>query len=162
MRVIASWSMLIALGACSAPVDNPARPTVDAATGGDAAPGDDALAPDASDSGTGCPDVPQEVIAARCATSGCHSAADKAQGLDLQSPDLAARLVGVAATETTGFLLIDPAAPENSAVYAKLTAAPPYGARMPLGRTALDDATLACVLAWVGNPNNAGDDAGGD
>ena len=99
------------------------------------------------------------MIAARCATSACHSAADKSQGLDLESPDLAARLVGVAAT-ASGLLLIDPAAPQNSVVYTKLTATPPYGSRMPLARTALDDATIACLLAWVAKSSAGGADAG--
>jgi hypothetical protein len=86
--------------------------------------------------------------------SGCHSAADKVQGMDLESPDLASRLVGVSATEGSG-LLIDPSNPTASVLYTKLTLVPPFGSRMPLGEKPLDDSTTACVLAWISE--NAGD-----
>jgi hypothetical protein len=46
-------------------------------------------------------------------------------------------------------LLIDPSNPAASVLYTKLTAAPPFGARMPFARSALDDATIACVLQWI-------------
>ncbi len=106
-----------------------------------------------------------------CTGVGCHSSQDKEQGLDLQSPNLAARLVGTAASEGPG-LLIDPSTPANSVLYTKLTATPPFGVRMPEGATPLDSATIACVLAWItssasaeaGTPGEAdgGVDASGD
>jgi hypothetical protein len=99
----------------------------------------------------GCPDVPQAVFVATCATKGCHNPTDDkvvAQGLDLESPGLVARLVGMPAKGGPG-LLIDPASPPSSVVYSKLTSAPPFGARMPFGKAPLDDATIACVLAWI-------------
>jgi hypothetical protein len=95
-----------------------------------------------------CPDVQATIISGTCAASGCHSAADKQQGLDLQSPGVASRLVNVPATEGTG-LLIDPNAPQGSILYKKITATPPFGARMPFGQTPLDAATIACVLDWI-------------
>ncbi len=101
-----------------------------------------------TDSGASCPDVVQDVFVASCSIAGCHTSSTKTQGLDLESPDPASRLVGVAATEGTG-LLIDPSNPANSVVYSKLGAVPPFGSRMPYGRPALPDATIACVLAWV-------------
>jgi hypothetical protein len=109
-----------------------------------------------------CPDVPQSVFLPNCTSAGCHNAQSKIQGLDLQSPDVASRLVGVPATEGPG-LLIDPSAPQSSVLYLKLTPMPPFGARMPLAGM-IDDATIACVLAWVTEQaNRAGDsDAGGD
>jgi hypothetical protein len=82
-----------------------------------------------------------------CGVAGCHDATTKAEALDLASPDVAARLVGVLAVEGNG-LLIDPASPGASVVYTKLTATPPFGGRMPTG-TPLDDATIQCVLSWV-------------
>ena len=85
------------------------------------------------------------------------SAAAKSQNLDLQSPGVAARLVGVAASG--GGLLIDPTDPSQSVVYTKLTATPPFGSRMPLGMVPLDDAMLACVLSWVSQQMGS---AGGD
>lgn len=123
--------------------------TADAAAGTDGA------------SGPACPDIPA-LLATTCGTSGCHDAKTKAQSLDLASPGVATRLVGVPATEGVG-LLIDPSTPTKSVLYAKLLPMPPFGARMPTGK-ALDDATTACVLAWVqgqtGTPNPLPTDAG--
>jgi hypothetical protein len=93
-----------------------------------------------------CPDVPT-VFVQSCGVAGCHDATTKAEALDLASPDVAARLVGVLAVEGNG-LLIDPTSPGASVVYTKLTATPPFGGRMPTG-TPLDDATIQCVLSWV-------------
>jgi hypothetical protein len=112
--------------------------------------------------GGNCPDMPQ-FFSTTCTGIGCHNAMDKAQGLDLQSPDLASRLVGVQATEGPG-LLIDPSNPSASVLYLKVTASPPFGARMPSGKPPLDDATIACVLAWVTEhaPVVGSNDSGGD
>jgi hypothetical protein len=115
--------------------------------------------------GGGCPDIPTSVFQAICAASGCHSAADRVQNLDLQSAGAALRLVNVPAQG--GGLLIDPSQPSQSVIYEKLTAMPPFGSRMPLGKAALDDGTLACVLAWVsmqtavGAGSNPGESDGG-
>ncbi len=96
-----------------------------------------------------CGDVPTDVFQKTCsATVGCHSSTDKQLGLDLQSPNVASRLIGVKAMGGTG-LLIDPSNPSNSVLYTKLTAAPPFGVRMPFGQTPLDDATISCVLQWI-------------
>jgi hypothetical protein len=97
--------------------------------------------------GGACPDIPQ-FFAATCTASSCHNASDEAQGLDLQSPDVTARLVSVMATEGPG-LLVDPSAPSASILYLKLTASPPFGAEMPLGQKPLPGAMTACVLDWI-------------
>ncbi len=107
--------------------------------------GSEAAAPPA-EAAAGCADVPA-LLAHSCATAGCHDATTQAQALDLASPDVAARLVDVPATEGAG-LLIDPANPTASVLYTKLLAMPPFGARMPTG-TPLDAASTQCVLAWV-------------
>jgi hypothetical protein len=144
---------------CPGALDDPAR-FADAGidtVGADAAAGIDtggpAVAPaeagpgaDSSAAST-CPDVASAILAPTCATTGCHDAQDKVQGLDLQSPGLFARLAGVQATEGPG-LLIDRASPPHSVLYTKLTASPPFGARMPL-HGSLDDGSIACVLAWI-------------
>jgi hypothetical protein len=102
-----------------------------------------------SDATGPCQDlVPQEVFVKVCSTPGCHSAVDKMLGLDLQSPGVASRLIGVHAVGGTG-LLIDPSNPAMSVLYTKLTANPPFGVRMPFTRPPLDDATIACVLQWI-------------
>jgi hypothetical protein len=121
----------------------------------------------ADDGGGGgnCPDITQTVFAKTCAAAGCHNTMDRSQGLDLQSPNLPSRLIGVMATEGPG-LLIDPSNPSNSVLYKKVTASPPFGARMPSGGAALDDATVACILAWIAQVSaSAGagsQDGGGD
>ena len=103
--------------------------------------------PGGGEGGGGCPDIPTAVFQPICATAACHNAMDKAQGLDLQSPGVATRLVGVCSIG--GGPLIDPAAPDQSVLYQKLSLVPPFGSRMPLGKMPLDDATTACVLAWI-------------
>jgi hypothetical protein len=118
----------------------------------------------ATTSSSGCGDVTQTIFLPTCSMTNCHNAASKEQGLDLQSPDPASRLVNVPSTEGPG-LLIDPSMPSNSVLYTKLSATPPFGARMPFGMTPLDDATLACVLQWINEQIPApeagtGDDTG--
>ena len=95
-----------------------------------------------------CSDVPNDLFIPTCAASGCHNPTDMMQGLDLRSPNVLARLVGVRATGGAG-LLIDPTQPEQSVLYTKLSFDPPYGARMPFGKEPLDDVTTGCVLAWI-------------
>jgi hypothetical protein len=94
-----------------------------------------------------CADVPTQILVARCATAGCHDAADRAGALDLESAHVSVRLVGVAATGGEG-LLIDPANPDGSVLVRKLTAAPPFGRQDPPGAP-LEPATLDCIRDWV-------------
>lgn len=116
---------------------------------------------DGGGSGAACPDITSTVFANICAASGCHSTADQADGLDLQSPDVASRLVGVCVS--SGGMLIDPSDPAASVLYLKLTPSPPFGARMPFGGTPLDPATLACVLQWIeAQSGDAGSCDGGE
>jgi Malectin domain len=107
-------------------------------------PGDAAAT--ARDAAAACPDVPT-LLAQTCGAVGCHDSTTRAEGLDLASPGVASRLVGVPASEGAG-LLIDPASPAKSVVYTKLLASPPFGARMPTVMP-LAQATIQCVLAWV-------------
>ena len=115
-----------------------------------------AVTGDDTDASFQCPDVPSGILAARCGLSGCHGSTPAA-GLDLVSPDVHARLTGKAANGGPG-VLVDPGGdPDASVLYLKLTASPPFGSRMPLAGDPLDDATLACVAAWIPSP-----DAGAD
>jgi hypothetical protein len=96
-----------------------------------------------------CPDVPT-LFATTCGsagTTGCHNATTKAEALDLVSPGVASRLVGVPSAEGVG-LLIDPSTPSKSVLYTKLLPAPPFGSRMPTGGS-LDANTTECVLDWI-------------
>jgi hypothetical protein len=95
-----------------------------------------------------CPDVPSVILARRCANAGCHDADGRAGGLDLASPKLAQRLLGVPASGGAG-ALVDLRDPESSVLLTKLGDRPPFGARMPSGRPAIDPASYACLHAWV-------------
>jgi len=127
-------------------------PNANAADGaGDPPDAGPAVDPDAAvdaPAGPLCPDIPTTVFAARCATAGCHDTTTKAQSLDLASPDVFARLSGKPSTLGPGSLLDPDGDPGKSVVYTKLLAPPPFGIRMPIG-TPLDDATTACVAAWI-------------
>jgi hypothetical protein len=110
--------------------------------------------------------VPEMIIAPRCGqAAGCHNEMSPAQGLDLVSPGVAQRLVGVTnmggcrvrplvmAEDRTGAgLLID-----------KLRGSVANcGAQMPSGGTAFTRQEVDCVRAWVAEIAAAGaPDAGG-
>src|SRR5262249_9430267 len=106
-----------------------------------------------------CSSVPIE-LGTTCGKTGCHNATDKAQGLDLQSAGLEARLVDKRASECHG-LLVDPSRPEESILYKKLGASPPCGAQMPLGGTPYTAEQAECVLAWIGGLGAGGAGGGG-
>lgn len=122
----------------------------DAAAGAGAAPPDAmvagaATAPPDPD---GCGDVVTRIFVPTCGGTGCHGAAASQQGLDLVSPGVAARLVGVSGT-TCLQTLVDPQNPEASLLYQKLLPLPACGAQMPLARPPLSSADLACVRDWI-------------
>jgi hypothetical protein len=152
LEVAVLAALLAATGGCPGTLEDPERfydaePwRVDAGLPGESQPEGGTPTPTPDGDG-GCGDVPTSVFRPSCLGMGCHNAQDKAQGLDLESPDLAARLVGVPTTEGAG-LLIDPSAPSQSILYEKLKAPPPFGARMPSGST-LDSTSIACVLTWI-------------
>ena len=149
-------ALLVVCAGCAGTLDDPARFMSGAGADGAAS----ALGNSVQDVDGGCLDVPTQLFAVTCASAGCHSAADKAQGLDLQSPNVALRLVGVCATEGSG-MLIDPSNPPDSVVYTKLSSSPPFGVRMPSGKPPLDDATLACVLTWISAQQGIAGSCGG-
>ncbi len=97
-----------------------------------------------------CGDVPADILAAKCGGSGCHGTKNPQNGLDLESPDVASRVVGVAATLCPG-TLAKPSDPENSIIYTKLLETNVCSARMPLARPALSQKEIDCVKTWIGN-----------
>ncbi|MFT3770248.1 MAG: hypothetical protein QM820_32875 [Minicystis sp.] len=101
-----------------------------------------------------CPDIPT-LFTGTCATASCHTADNPAGSLDLASPDIVGRLSGKAAAGGSG-KLIDTGAPDQSVLYTKLSAPPPFGARMPLTGTPLDDTEVACVLTWIEDSTKGG------
>lgn len=101
--------------------------------------------------GPDCGDVEAELLVPRCGTlSGCHIADAPAALLDLQSPNLAERVVNVPATITCGGgLLADPAHPQSSILYQKVADDVPCGSRMPLGSADLTLDEQSCILLWI-------------
>jgi hypothetical protein len=95
-----------------------------------------------------CGDVVTRIFVPRCGDGGCHSATDPQQDLDLVSPGVASRVVGVA-SQGCAALLVDPDDPKSSLIYQKLATKPPCGAQMPLARIPLSPAEVACVLGWI-------------
>ncbi len=120
----------LATFACAGTLDDPSAFTHASAT--------------TSDAGA-CGDV-EALVAMRCATSGCHTSTSSAASLDLASPNVLTRLAGKPASG--GGVLVTPGDPMHSVLYTKLTAKPPFGARMPYG-SSLDEASIACVSAWI-------------
>ena len=146
------------LTGCPGTLDDKQRFLVDAGKagsgteGGDAAiaeAGSDAGAdPDAGPNSGPCGDVVARIFVPSCGGTGCHGPVAAQQDLDLVSPGVAARVVGVTGTGclTT---LADPVNPEASLLYQKLSPTPPCGSPMPLARPALSEEDVACVLAWI-------------
>ncbi len=98
--------------------------------------------------GGGCGDVPSQLIAARCATSGCHDAESPAANLDLTADAaLAERLVGVEGQ--CGGLLVDRDDPGASLMFTKCLPTNACASRMPLTGEPLTADEEACLLAWV-------------
>ena len=95
-----------------------------------------------------CGDVVERLFVPRCGGSGCHGPTAPQEGLDLSSPGVAARVVGVAA-KSCAATLADPADPANSFLYTKLGAKPPCGAQMPIAQLPLSSEDSACILAWI-------------
>jgi hypothetical protein len=146
----AAWSWLLAVGALSflagcpgtladkelyeAALDGAGRPNgADGAAGADRGP---------------CGDVVARIFVPTCGGTSCHGTQAPQQDLDLVTPGVASRVVGVAA-KGCSVMLADPANPEASLIYQKLSPTPPCGSPMPLARPPLSRADAACVLTWI-------------
>jgi hypothetical protein len=139
-RVLVVSALSLVCLACPGTLQDPERFVHDAAVDGPT------VDTEAGADGGGCPDVPTQIFAAKCGVAGCHSASSPQQGLDLASPNVGDRITGACAKG--GGYLVDPTNPSSSVIYKKLMNPPPFGSQMPLGQP-LDDATIACVLAYV-------------
>ena len=98
---------------------------------------------------TGCSlniDVEKAIFVDKCGA--CHGAAPQSNTLDLTSPNVFTRLVGVASA-CGGKPLVETTAPAAGVLLDKLTAAPPCAARMPFAMPPLSDAQIGCVAAWI-------------
>ena len=96
----------------------------------------------------GCGDVIERIFTPNCGGSACHGSDAPQQDLDLLSPGVPSRVVGVAG-KGCSVVLADPADPEGSLIYQKLLPSPPCGGQMPLARPPLSRADVACVQAWI-------------
>lgn len=157
---LAAFALLLA--GCPGSLDHKERFLVDAGSAGHAANGSggkgggdgDAAPPEAgADAGPGsdagpCGDVITRIFVPSCGGTGCHGATGPQQDLDLVSPGVAERVVGVPGIGCTS-ILADPTNPEASLIYQKLSPTPPCGSPMPLARPALSDEDAACILTWI-------------
>jgi len=99
-----------------------------------------------------CPDgvdVEADVLAVRCAGVVCHSPGDAPPGgVDLVSPGVAERVVGVDSPGCDGEVLVVPGDPDASLLVRKLGSDPPCGSRMPLtGQLGPGEET--CIRDWI-------------
>ncbi len=93
-------------------------------------------------------EVPK-LFAERCGGENCHgNGGSSAAGLDLISPDVEQRIVGVSGTSCGG-IVADPSDPEGSLLYTKVSETPECGARMPIIGEPLDEDELRCVKEWI-------------
>jgi hypothetical protein len=88
------------------------------------------------------------LLVARCGD--CHDAQDRAKGLDLVTPGVAARLVGVKSA-CGDKLLLDPSGPTAAGQLLDKLRGPVAncGAQMPYGMPPLTAQEKACVAAWA-------------
>lgn len=98
------------------------------------------------------------LFAKKCATSGCHSGGTSAaQGLDLSTGDLHAKLVGASSTLVASKKLVVANSPSTSFLYEKVAQPQPSsGARMPSTPPYLTQAELDQLSSWIDNgaPND--------
>jgi hypothetical protein len=105
----------------------------------------------------GCGDIETEIFKPKCSQSGCHSSRAPAAGLDLLSPDVAARLVGVPSRVCEDRLLIDPSDPSRDFLVEKLEPLPQCGSRMPLIGKPLSAEQVTCIREWVKQKTGKGE-----
>jgi hypothetical protein len=102
-----------------------------------------------------CPsgyDVEKDLFQSTCAASNCHDSSQPAGDLDLGSPNVASRLLGVAASDPkcASRLLVDEDNPTQSFILEKLVKSNPQcGVQMPNGSKPLAPAQVQCVRDWI-------------
>jgi len=139
---------LFGVGACPGTLADTEQFLVDATSDATADDSGVGAGPDGGNVADSCGDVPTRIFQAQCGNAGCHGTGATQEGLDLVSPGLTTRVVGVSGKGCSG-LLANPSQPEVSLLYTKLSAQPPCGAQMPIGRSPLGSADVTCVLKWI-------------
>ncbi|MEP7119645.1 MAG: hypothetical protein ABJE95_02000 [Byssovorax sp.] len=143
MLAVFAIGLVAAVGGCPGSLDNKA----DFADAGFTSSG--ASGSTGTGSADPCGDVPAAILAAKCGGSGCHGTMSPQNGLDLESPGVAARVVDKPAKLCPG-ILADPSDPASSIIYTKLLATNVCSAQMPLARPPLSQKEIDCVKAWIG------------
>lgn len=149
-RVAFAVAIACSLTACPGRLERPERFGLGGSGDAGSSPGPDggSVAP-GTDAGPSGPSA-AEILAMRCAGSGCHGALSPALGLDLESPGLRDRMVDVAAVGCSGQTLVVAGDPASSYLFTKMSSdTPACGSRMPLLRDALPADELATVEAWI-------------
>jgi len=101
--------------------------------------------------------IQAQVFAPACATSGCHSASQRAGNIDLSSADASYEaLVGVPATNSLAqenrWLRVKPGDPDLSFLCRKMDLpGMGEGAAMPPGDMAVDAEHVALIEDWIAN-----------
>jgi len=111
--------------------------------------GDGTGLPPAGPLGPNFSQIQVNVFTPNCATTGCHFGAGAPQGLRLDAASSFALLVGVASTEESSVLRVDPGDPDNSYLVQKLEGTASSGAQMPLNAPALAQATIDVIRQWI-------------
>jgi hypothetical protein len=99
-------------------------------------------------------DVPVDVFQNTCGTVGCHNAASKAAELDLVSPAVASRLIGVPSSTCPGLTLVSGV--DAGFLFEKLEGHPTCGSPMPLGKTTLTSDQISCISVWLSQQSDGG------
>ncbi len=97
----------------------------------------------------------EQLLATRCGTQFCHSTMFMSAGLDLESPELAARLVEQPALGCEGQLLLNTANPDESYLWNKVNPEPVCGSTMPLDADPLSADEAQCLRAWIERTANS-------
>ncbi len=95
------------------------------------------------DAGPSC-DVENDIFKQVCATSGCHDAATKTQGLDLETAGIKQRIK--TSTATCASVV---GQPMGTFLLSKVKGTQTCGAAMPTGYPMLDSAELKCVEDYI-------------
>jgi len=104
------------------------------------------------------PGYVEQLFQESCGGAGaCHDDSEPEANLDLVSPGVGDRLLGIPSvqTECGDVPMIDPAGGDHLLLQ-KLRDAPPCGARMPFGKAKLDAADVECVRRWIDDTVAAG------
>jgi hypothetical protein len=103
-----------------------------------------------------CGDVTQTIFATRCVSAGCHNAIDLGGNLDLESPDVGARVAFVPSPNCDEVLAV-PTDPSASLIFRKTARTTTCGDPMPLDDAPLSPREVWCIGEWIAGLGDHGD-----